>query len=46
MVVSAWNNGISTKKLIHLEGKYVQQHQFVAAVLKTDADHSMLPHGK
>ena len=46
MVVSAWNTGISTKQLINLEEKYVQHHQFVAAVLNTDAAHSMLPHGK
>lgn len=44
-VASAWMKGIESERLSELEENYVRRHQYVAAVLATNAAHSMLPHG-
>lgn len=44
-ISSAWINGIELDRLAKLEECYVRNHQFVAAILATDAVNSMLPNG-
>lgn len=45
-VSNVWKRGVSSETLVSLEEKFVHIHHYIAAVLKTDAVHAMLPQGK